>query len=136
MRLGPLGLAARCVRHVHALPFTKKSDDAPSWLFNTAAGLWNASSTAGGVRHVPLPTATGLWIDHQDAQVIEDPAAGTPAELFKLDRQDRVEVTDWDWVRTFNRGATKWRKVTVVSGTHIGQVGWTMSVNLARNKPA
>jgi len=57
------------------LPFTKKSDDAPSWLFNTAAGLWNASSTAAGVRHVQLPTATGLWIDHANASVVEDPVA-------------------------------------------------------------
>ena len=27
------------------------------------------------------------------------------------------------WGQAFNRGARKWRKVTVVSGANIGQVG-------------
>lgn len=117
------------------LPLRVKRGDAPSELFNEAAGLWNASKTAAGDPHVQLPTAVGRWIDHTDAPVVDDPGAASPAEVFRLSFQDRVEVTDMGWGRPFNRGARKWRKVTAVSGANIGQVGWVLSTYLSRVKP-
>jgi hypothetical protein len=117
------------------LPFTKKSDDAPSWLFNTAAGLWNRSKTAAGVAHVRLPTAVGRWVGVADSQLVEDPGAATPNELAKLDVKDRVEVTNRGTGRPFNTGAVKWWKITVVSGTHVGSVGWTLASNLTDVEP-
>jgi hypothetical protein len=117
------------------LPLRLKRGDAPSEVFNQAGDLWNASSTAAGDRHVQLPTAVGRWIDHTDAPVTDDPGAASPTEVFRLSFQDRVEVTDMGWGRPFNRGARKWRKITVVSGANIGQVGWVLSTYLSRNKP-
>jgi hypothetical protein len=118
------------------LPFAKKSDDAPSALFNTAAGLWNRSKTAAGVAHVRLPTALGRWIGVADAQLVQDPGAATINELAKLDVNDRVEVTNMGTGRSFNTGSTKWWKITVVSGPHVGSVGWTLAANLTTTAPS
>jgi hypothetical protein len=66
--------------------------------------------------------------------LVSNPVDAAGSELAKLDKNTRVELTSMGGGQPFITGAVMWRKITVVDGTHIGLVGWTLDANLATKK--
>jgi hypothetical protein len=107
------------------LPLTLVSSDAPSAAFAAATALWNKGMTSEGKATLDLPIVTARYIGAGEVELVGNPAKQKETVLHKLTKNTRVEVTGQQ---------TTWSKVTVVDGTHIGSVGWLMSLSLSEKK--
>jgi hypothetical protein len=116
---------------VAKLPLTRVSKDAPSDTFTNAARKWNTSKILGGRSTIDLPIVTRGYATADGTVVVVDPTAPA-AELCRLTKNTRVEVTNRARTAAFNVGAaTPWWKVTIADGPNVGKVGWLRSTTIA-----
>jgi hypothetical protein len=116
------------------LPFSLLSNDVPTGTFVSAAALWNKTKTAAGTAHIRLGVAFGRWTNHDDSQIVGNPAKAVDTEVAKIVKNTRVEVTSLGTGEKFNKDKDKWWKVTIIEGPQIGLVGWTLAGNLDEKK--
>lgn len=120
---------------VKKLPLTLVANDVPSSVFARASEMWNKAKTSEGKETIDLPIVTGKYTNADAVQLVGDPAKAKTSVVGTLDKNTRLEVTSKGATEAFNKGAaTRWWKVTVVDGTHIGKVGWVMETMLSDSK--
>lgn len=119
---------------VKKLPLTLVSNDVPSSVFARASEIWNKAKTSKGKATIDLPIVTGKYTNTQGVWLVSNPSKYKTTLIDKLTKNSRLEVTDKGAKQPFNKAADKWWKVTVVEGTHIGNVGWVMQTLLSDKK--
>ncbi|HWG19547.1 MAG TPA: DUF4157 domain-containing protein [Terracidiphilus sp.] len=118
------------------LPLTKVSDDAPSGTFKAAQSLWNKSKDSAGNDLINFYTASGKFVQTDDASLVSDPNDAAKTEIVKLPKDTRVEMINIGIWEKFNKADPKvqWWKITVTEGPSIGKTGWILSSQVGNTK--
>lgn len=118
------------------LPLTKVSNDVVSGTFKQAQSLWNKGKDSAGNDLIKFYTASGKFVQTDNASLVADPADAGKTEIAKLPKDTRVEMIDIGIGQKFNRADPKvqWHKITVTEGALIGKTGWVLASQLGNSK--